>query len=137
MENKKGAVQCINDEILEKMSLQNRCNFLNNNLMSILKPEHFSFLRKAQKFFIKFEKKYNITHNEDLYEWIPEIGKEGLVARGLNFSELDLDYKPHGMTAEFMRILAVDFFDPQLIMGMGASVLAINPIMLHHEDVDV
>ncbi|MCK4380002.1 MAG: acyl-CoA/acyl-ACP dehydrogenase [Candidatus Lokiarchaeota archaeon] len=137
MENKKGEVQCINDEILEKMNLQNRYNFLNNNLMSILKPKHFNFLRKAQKFFIRFEKKHNITHNEDLYEWIPEIGKGGLVTRISNFNELDLNYDPFGMTAEFMRCLAVDFFDPQLIMGMGASVLAVNPLMLHHEDVDV
>jgi len=47
MINKKGQVQCINDEILEKMSLRNRYNFLNNNLMSILKPKHFNFLKKA------------------------------------------------------------------------------------------
>jgi len=137
MENNKGEVQCINDEILEKLSLQNRYNFLNNNLMSILKPNHFSFLRKAQRFFVKFEKKHNINHTENLYDWIPEIGKEGLVTRINKFDEFDLNYDPYGMTAEFMRCLAVDFFDPQLIMGMGASVLAVNPLMLHHEDVDV
>ncbi|MFX1567493.1 MAG: acyl-CoA dehydrogenase family protein [Promethearchaeota archaeon] len=137
MENKKGEVQCINDEILEKLSLQNRYNFLNNNLMSILNPKHFSFLRKAQKFFVKFEKKHNINHTENLYDWIPEIGKEGLVTRINKFDELDLNFDPYGMTAEFMRCLAVDFFDPQLIMGMGASVLAVNPLMLHHEDVEV
>ena len=137
MENKKGVVQCINEDILEKMNLQNRYNFLNNNLMSILKPKYFNFLRKAQKFFVRFEKKHNINHTEDLYEWIPEIGKEGLVTRINKFDELDLNYEPYGMTAEFMRCLAMDFFDPQLIMGAGASVLAVNPLMLHHEDVDV
>jgi len=136
MLNKKGEVQCINDEILEKMSLKHRYNFLNNNLMSILKPDDFNFLKQAQKFFLRFEKKNNITHNEDFYDWIPEIGKEGLVTRINSFKELGLNYEPYGMTAEFMRCLAIDFFDPQLAMGVGANVLCVNPLMSHHEDVD-
>ena len=41
-------------------------------------PKHFDFLKRAQKFFVKFEKDNNITHNEDFYEWIPEIGRNGL-----------------------------------------------------------
>ena len=137
MVNKKGDVQCINDEILEKLSLKNRYKFLNYNLMTYLKKEQFDFLKQTQKFFTGFEKKYNITHTEDFYEWIPEIGKEGLVTRVNNFENLGLNYEPYGMTAEFMRALATDFFDPQLTMGMGASVLAINPLMLHHENVDI
>ena len=91
MVNKKGAVQCINDEILEKLSLKNRYKFLNINLMTYLKKEHFDFLRQAEKVYIGFEKKHNITHNEDIYEWIPEIGKEGLVTRVNNFDILDLN----------------------------------------------
>lgn len=137
MENKKGEVQCINDEILEKLSLKNRYKFLNYNLMTYLKKEHFDFLKKVERFFIGFEKKHNVTHNEDFYEWIPEIGKEGLVTRVNNFDMLDLNYEPYGMTAEFMRAFATDFFDPQLTMGMGASILAINPLMLHHENIDI
>ena len=136
MINKKGTVQCINDEILEKMSLKNRYKFLNNNLTSILKPKYFNFLRECQRFYLKFEKKYNINHTEDLYEWIPEIGKQGLVTRVHNFEELGLNYEPYGMTAEFMRIIATDFFDPQLVMGMGTSVLAANPLILHHENIE-
>ncbi|MFX1376573.1 MAG: acyl-CoA dehydrogenase family protein [Promethearchaeota archaeon] len=136
MSNKKGEVQCINDEILEKMSLKNRYNFLNNNLMSILKPADFNFLKQCQKFFLNFEKKHNIIHNEDFYDWIPEIGEEGLVTRINSFKELGLNYEPYGMTAEFMRCLATDFFDPQLAMGIGANVLCISPLMYHHEDVD-
>jgi len=137
LENKKGEVQCINNEILEKLSLKNRYKFLNYNLMTYLKKEHYDFLRQAEKFFMGFEKKHNITHNEDIYEWIPEIGKEGLVTRVNNFDIIDLNYEPYGMTAEFMRAFATDFFDPQLTMGMGANVLAINPLMLHHENVDI
>ena len=134
---KKGEVQCINDEILEKLSLKNRYKFLNYNLMSFLEKEHLDFLKKAQKFYIGFEKRNNITHNEDFYEWIPEIGKEGLVTRINNFDVLDMNFEPYGLTAEFMRTLATDFFDPQLTMGMGANVLAINPLLVHHEDIDI
>lgn len=136
MINKKGEVQCIDDDILKKMSLKNRYNFLNNNLMSILKPNDFNFLKKTQKFFLRFEKNNNITHNEDFYGWIPEIGKAGLVTRVGSFKELGLNYEPYGMTAEFMRCLATDFFDPQLAMGIGANVLCVNPLMFHNEDVD-
>ena len=137
MVNNKGAVQCINDEILEKLSLKNRYNFLNYNLMSYLKKDHFDFLKKAEKFFKSFEKRHNIIHNEDFYEWIPEIGKEGLVTRIHKFDNLDLNFEHSGLTTEFMRALATDFFDPQLCMGMGASVLAINPLMLHHENIEI
>lgn len=137
MVNQKGEVQCINDEILEKLSLKNRYKFLNYNLMSFLEKEHLDFLKKAQKFYIGFEKRNNITHNEDFYEWIPEIGKEGLITRINNFDILDMNFEPYGLTAEFMRTLATDFFDPQLTMGMGANVLAINPLLVHHEDVDI
>jgi len=137
LENKKGAVQCINDEILAKLSLKNRYKFLNYNLMAYLSKEHFDFLKQTQKFFINFEKKNNITHNEDFYEWIPEIGKEGLITRVHNFENLGLNYEPYGYTAEFMRALATDFFDPQLTMGMGASILAISPLILHNENVEI
>ena len=137
MINKKGKVQCINDEILEKLSLKNRYKFLNYNLMSVLKPEHFNFLRKVQKFYINFEKKHNITHNEDFYDWIPEIGKEGLISRARKYEEIGLNYEPYGVTIEFMRIIASDFFDPQMTMGMGASGLVIGPLMLHNEGIEI
>ena len=114
MVGKKGNVQCINDEILEKLSLKNRNKFLSNNLMSILKPEQFNFLKQTQKFYERFEKKNNITHKEDYYDWIPTLGKEGLVSRMNRFDEIGLNFEPYGLTIEFMRALATDFFDPQL-----------------------
>jgi len=137
MLEKKGDVQCINEEILEKLSLKNRYKFLNYNLMTYLDKEHFDFLKQTEKFFTSFEKKHNVTHKEDFYQWIPEIGKEGLVTRVSNFENLGLNYESYGLTTEFMRAFATDFFDPQLTMGMGASVLAINPLMLHHENVEI
>jgi len=134
---KKGQVQCINDEILDKLSLKNRYKFLNFNLMSYLKPKHYDLLREAQKFFRTFEKKHEINHTEDFYEWIPEVGKAGFITRIHKFDNLGLDFETYGMTAEFMRVLAMDFFDPQFAMGAGATVLAVNPLMLHHENEEI
>jgi len=133
----KGKVQCIDDEILEKLSLKTRNKFLNYNLMSFLKPKYLDFLKQAQKFFETFEKTNNITHNEDFYEWIPEIGKNGYISRLHKFEDIGLNYEPHGMTTEFMRILAMDFFDPQLTMATGATAISVNPILLHHENKEV
>ena len=137
MGGKKGKVQCINDEILEKMSLENRYKFLNNNLVSILKPKHFNFMKEAQDFFLSLEKKHNITHNEDLFEWIPEIGKAGLITRMHDFKELDLNFELHGMTTEFMRMLSSDFFDTQMTMSIGGTVLVVTPLLNHNDGVDI
>ncbi len=134
---KKGDVDCINDEILGKLQLKTRYKFLNSNLVSLLEPEDFNFLREVEKFYINLEKKYNISHNEDFYEWIPEIGKAGYLTRVSNFESIGLNFEPYGMKAELLRILASDFFDPQMTMAMGACVLTLNPLLLHNEGVEV
>ncbi|MFX1448902.1 MAG: acyl-CoA dehydrogenase family protein [Promethearchaeota archaeon] len=137
MSEKKGKVQCIDDEILEKLSLSTRNKFLNYNLMSFLDSKHLQFLKQVQEFFVKFEKENKITHNEDFYEWVPEIGKNGYISRLHKFGEIDLNYEPYGMTAEFMKILAMDFFDPQLTMSTGATAISVNPILLHNENINI
>ncbi|NVM46203.1 MAG: acyl-CoA/acyl-ACP dehydrogenase [Candidatus Lokiarchaeota archaeon] len=137
MSGKKGRVQCISEEILEKLSLTTRNKFLYYNLMSFLETKHLQFLKQAQNFFENFEENKNITHNEDFYEWIPELGRNGYLSRLHKFEEVDLNYEPYGMTAEFMRILAMDFFDPQLTMSTGATAICVNPILLHNEDVSI
>lgn len=126
--------KAINDEILEKLSLKNRYAFLNNNLMSILKPEQFNWLKTVQKFCMRFEKKNNIQHSpdEDFYEWIPEFGKAGLVTRGYKYEEIDLNYEYYGLTVDMLRAIAIDMFDTQFDMALGATILAINPIKAHH-----
>ncbi|MFX0104301.1 MAG: acyl-CoA dehydrogenase family protein [Candidatus Hodarchaeota archaeon] len=131
--------QAINDEILEKLSLKNRYNFINSNLMPILSPEQFNFLKSVQKFCLRFEKKNNITHgpDEDVYEWIPAFGAEGYVTRAHNFEMIDINYEQYGAAADLLRVLALDSFDTQFCMGIGATVLAINPIYEHHENVPV
>ena len=129
--------QVINDEILEKLNLKNRYNFLNNNLMAILTPGQFSYLKKVQKFCMRFEKKNNITHGpeEDVYDWIPAFGAEGYVTRAHNFEIVDVNYDYYGAVADFLRYLAIDMFDTQFAMGSGATALAINPIVDHHENI--
>jgi len=131
--------QAINDEILEKLSLKNRYSFLNTNLTAILEPKEFNFLKKAQKFCMRFEKKNNITHgpDEDIYSWIPTFGAEGYLTRAHSFEMCDLNYTEYGATTELMRSLAVDFFDPQFSLAGGATVLAINPIYEHHENIPI
>ena len=78
--------QAINDEILEKLSLKNRYQFLNTTLMTALEPEQLNFLKKAEKFCMRYENKNNIIHrgDEDIYDWIPDFGREGLISRALS-----------------------------------------------------
>jgi len=139
MVERKFEVQAINDEILEKLSLKNRYAFLNNNLTSILSTEEFSFLREVQRFCLRFEKKNNITHgpDEDIYEWVPAFGEQGYISRQHTFDMCDVHYERWGLAADLMRNIAIDMFDPQFAMGGGATVLAINPVYEHHENVPV
>jgi len=137
MSNRKFEVQAISDEILEKLSLKNRYSFIYTNLMGILSAEELAFFKEVQKFCLNYEKKHNITHgpNEDIYKWIPDFGKAGYICRFHKFEELDLNYEPHGLMAEFLKTLAIDNFDPQFTMGAGATILAVNPILAHHEKI--
>jgi len=137
LNGKKGKVQCIDDEILEKLSLTTRNKFLRFNLMSFLDSTHLKFLKQSQKFFENFERDNEITHNEDFYEWMPEIGSNGYISRLYKYEDIGLNYEPYGMTAEFMKILAMDFFDPQLTMAIGATTVSLNSIILHHDDVGI
>jgi len=129
----------INEEILQKLSLKNRYAFLNTNLMTIVKPKHFNFLKEAEKFCMRFEKKNNITHgpDEEFYDWIPEFGKASLISRAHPYTEIDINFETHGLAIELMRCLALSFFDPQFSMAGGATILAINPVYYHHEDIPI
>jgi len=131
--------QAINDEILEKLSLKNRYAFLNTNLMTIIKKKEMDFIKKAQKFCTRYERKNNITHaaDEEFYHWIPDFGKEGLISRAHPYEEIDMDFPDHGLTIELMRCLALSFFDPMFSMAGGATILAINPLYYHHENVPI
>lgn len=107
--------------------------------MPILTPKEFQFLKEIQKFCMKFEKKNDITHDleEDIYDWIPEFGKKDYICRLHDFNNIDLDYEPHGMTADFMRCLATVLFDPQFAMVLGGTQLALNPINSHNDNISI
>ncbi|MFX1293820.1 MAG: acyl-CoA dehydrogenase family protein [Promethearchaeota archaeon] len=126
--------QGINDEILDKFSLENRYKFLNMNLPTIINDKQMEFLKEAQEFSINYEKKKNIDHTEDVYTYFPEFGAEGYICRVHDFAECDLGYENWGLQIDMMRFLAIDMFDPSLSMSVAASVLAINPCYNHHEN---
>lgn len=131
--------QVINDEILENLNLRNRYSFLNTNLMSILSSKEYNFLKEIQKFCLKFEKRNDLTHGpeEDIYDWVREFGKNDYICRLHNFDNIDLNYEPYGVTADFMRCLATVMFDPQFAMILGGTQLALNPINIHNENIPV
>ena len=135
--NKRYETQVINDEILEKLSLEHRYKFVNDNLRTVLNDKQFSFLTQVQDFCVKYEIKNKITHGpgEDIYDWYSDFGKEGYITRQTPYECIDLNYENYGMAIEFMRILALDNFDPQFAMGSGATVICINPIYAHHENI--
>ncbi|MHA1256643.1 MAG: hypothetical protein ACTSPS_13700, partial [Promethearchaeota archaeon] len=97
--------QVINDDILEKLSLENRYAFLNICLDSMLSPNEMDFLKQVEGFCLKYENDNNITHgpNEDIYDWVSDFGKAGFISRAHKFEMLDLNYEPYGLTAELMR----------------------------------
>jgi alkylation response protein AidB-like acyl-CoA dehydrogenase len=136
---KSNMAQAINDEILEKLSLKNRYSLLNNNLTSVLSQVQFSFLREVERFCLKFEKKNNVTHGpeEDIYDWVPAFGEQGYITRQHPFEMIDLNYKEHGLAMDLIRYMAIDQFDTQFAMGSGATVLAVNPLYEHHENVPI
>ena len=130
-------VQCISDEILKKLSLKKRYEILNAQFMGILDDQQKDFFFKIQKFCRKYDKK--VDHSTaDVYDWIPDFGEKGYVTRSRAFSEFDLGWNGPdgytGLTADLIRAIAVDQFNPQFNMGAGATVLAINPLAEHHEN---
>ncbi|MFX0102532.1 MAG: acyl-CoA dehydrogenase family protein [Candidatus Hodarchaeota archaeon] len=127
--------QIIPDEQLEALNLSNRYNFLNLNLQSLLNDKEMKLLKKVQRFCRKYEKTNEIYHDEDFYPWIKDFGEANLITRSANFPEIDIDNgEMAGASMDFVRAIAVDQFDPQFNMGMGATVLAINPVRHHHEN---
>jgi len=131
--------QVLNDEILGKLSLKNRYTLLNDNLIPILTDDQLSFLKEVESFCLNYEEQNNITHgpDEDIYEWYSDFGKKGYITRQHSFDLVDVHYDQVGLAMDLMRTLALDFFDPQLAMSFGATVICINPIYEHHDEVPV
>ena len=131
--------QVINDEILAKLTLENRYKVLNDNLSIVLSDDEMAFLTQVEDFCLKFEKDNNITHGpeEDFYEWTPAFGQQGYITRQHTFECIDLNYKEVGCAMDFMRSLALTLFDPMFAMSHGATTIGLNPIEAHHENIPV
>jgi len=127
--------QIISDEILAHLSLGNRNKFLNNNLAIMLEPKEMEFLTEVQEFCCGFQK--NVDHSEDLYSWYPAFGKKGYICRLHSFQDIGEAQEPYGLMTDFLRHFAMDFFDPQFSWSMDASVLAVNPLYAHFDNIDV
>ncbi len=126
----------IKDEILAELTLRKRYAFLNKNLTPLLEPAEMSFLQEVQQFCLQVEKKVDHTE-EDFFPWVKAFGEAGYVTRSYSFEELGINQQPFGLVPEFMRRIAVDFFDPQFHMSLGANVLAIAPLHAHHDNVEI
>lgn len=125
-------VQGINQEILDKLSLENRYKFLNMNLPTIVTDKQMAFLKEVEQFAVDYEKKNNIDHTEEVYSYFPAFGAKGYICRFHPFKEIGLNYENSGLQIEMMRYLAVDMFDTQFSMSIGATTLCINPCEAHH-----
>ncbi|MBN2157694.1 MAG: acyl-CoA/acyl-ACP dehydrogenase [Candidatus Lokiarchaeota archaeon] len=130
-------VRCINEEILKMLDLKKRYEILNAQFMGILDDKQKDFLNKVERFCRKYDKKVDHT-TADVYDWIPDFGEQGYITRSRAFSEFDLDWNGPdgytGLTADLIRALALDQFNPQFNMGAGATVLCVNPLAEHHEN---
>jgi len=129
-------VRCINEEILKMLSLPKRYDILNAQFMGILDDKQKDFLNKVERFCRKYDK--NVDHTTaDVYDWIPDFGAEGYITRSRAFPEFDLGWNGPdgyiGLTADLIRAIAIDQFNPQFNMGAGATVLCVNPLAEHHD----
>lgn len=129
-------VQAINEEIMSQLTLKKRYAFINTNFMAILDEKSKNFANKVQRFCIKMDKE--VDHmKDDIYNWIPKFGEEGLITRSQAFPGMDFGWNGpdgyYGLVADLVRAIMIDQFNPQFNMGAGATVLAINPIAHHHE----
>ncbi|MBD3351434.1 MAG: hypothetical protein GF364_08100 [Candidatus Lokiarchaeota archaeon] len=132
---RKFETQVLNNDVLSNLNLESRYKFLNINLASILNSEEMEFLREIEEFCLEYEKKVN--HTEDLYEWYPDFGRKGYICRVHSFEEFDMDQSPYGLTADLVRHFGIEFFDTQFSWSIDASVLCLNPLHEHHDNVDV
>ncbi|MFX1516601.1 MAG: acyl-CoA dehydrogenase family protein [Promethearchaeota archaeon] len=127
--------QLVEDEVLDKLKLENQFGVFNNSLMMLLSDEDKAYVEEIQSLCLEQEEKIGGIHghnNADYYDWFEWAGKHGLINRSNDYphrSDLRI-----GMKAELLRCWTMDIFNPQFNMAMGASTLCINPIAHHHGD---
>ena len=112
----------IDDQILEKMSLENVFKIFNDNVFPMLNEEEKDYCNELQEFCLNLHPK--IDKSKDVYELFPELGKHGYIQR-LN---LWRDFEPYGMKKEILLGTHLSLLDPQLELARLASgILCGNP----------
>ena len=118
----------INDEILEKMSLENVFKIFNDNIFPMLNDEEVEYCTNLQEFCLNLNPK--IDKSKDVYELFADLGSQGYMQRINPWR----DFTPYGMKKEVLLGAHISLLDPQLELARVASgILAGNPTFHYFE----
>jgi alkylation response protein AidB-like acyl-CoA dehydrogenase len=118
----------INDEILEKMSLENVFKIFNDNVFPMLNDEEREYCQELQNFCLDLHPR--IDKSKDVYGLLPELGKHGYIQRINPWK----DFKPYGMKKEILLGAHISLLDPQVELARVASgILCGNPTFHYYE----
>ena len=123
-ENKAKIMQekIIDDQIHEKMTLENVFKIFNDNVFPMLNEEEKDYCNQLQDFCLELNPK--IDKSKDVYVLFPKLGKNGYMQR----INLWNDFKPYGMKKEILLGTHLSMLDSQLELGRLASgILCGNP----------
>ena len=112
----------INEEILEKITLENVFKIFNENIFPMLNSEELEFCNELQEFCLELHPK--IDKSKDVYELFPDLGSQGYMQRINKWK----DFTPYGMKKEILLGTHLSLLDPQLDLARIASgILCGNP----------
>lgn len=112
----------IDDEILQKMTLENVFKIFNDNVFPMLNEEEKDYCKELQEFCLELHPK--IDKSQDVYILFPELGKHGYLQRINKYR----DFEPYGMKKEILLGTHLSLLDPQLELARLASgILCGNP----------
>ncbi|GAG24890.1 unnamed protein product, partial [marine sediment metagenome] len=112
----------INDEILEKITLENVFKIFNDIIFPMLNSEELEFCNELQEFCLELHPK--IDKSKDVYELFPDLGSQGYMQRINKWK----DFTPYGMKKEILLGTHLSLLDPQLDLARIASgILCGNP----------
>lgn len=118
----------INDQILEKLTLENVYKILNDNLFPMLNDEERHYCEELEKFCVELNAK--IDKSKDVYVLFPILGERGYIQRINKYR----DFLPYGMKKEVLLGTIMSCCDPQLELARLASgILCGNPTFQHGE----
>ncbi len=118
----------INDQILEKMTLENVFKIFNDNIFPMLNEEEQEYCHNLQEFCLDLHPK--IDKSKDVYGLLPELGKQGYIQRINPWKE----FKPYGMKKEILLGTHISLLDPQLELArLATGILCGNPTFHYYE----